>query len=104
VLVEVRIGGEPSKSGVDPADLPALLGELRDPHLAVEGLMTVPPAGDGEATRRYFRQLRGLAERAGLAELSMGMSDDFEVAIEEGATMVRIGRAIFGEREVALRA
>ncbi len=104
VLVEVRLGGEPSKSGVEPADLPALLAELHDPHLAVAGLMTVPPPGDGEAARRYFRHLRALAERAGLAELSMGMTDDFEVAIEEGATMVRVGRAIFGERDATRQA
>ena len=98
VLVEVNVGGEASKHGVAPADLPALLAELRDPNLRVLGLMTVPPAGEPQATRPFFRQLRRLAEAAGLAELSMGMTDDFEVAIEEGATMVRVGRAIFGTR------
>ena len=60
--------------------------------------MTVPPPGDAEAVRPHFRALRELRDRAGLRELSMGMSDDFEVAIEEGATMVRVGRAIFGAR------
>ena len=98
VLVEVNIGGEASKRGVAPRELPALLAALCDPHLAVSGLMTVPPPGAPEATRPFFRQLRTLAGSAGLTELSMGMTDDFEVAIEEGATMVRIGRAIFGAR------
>ncbi len=98
VLVEVRLGGEASKSGVEPGDLPALLAALRHPALVVDGLMTVPPPGEPEAARRHFRALRELGERAGLRELSMGMSDDFEVAIEEGATMVRVGRAIFGAR------
>lgn len=99
VLVEVKLGGEASKSGVAPDDLPALLAALRVPQLAVEGLMTVPPAGEPETARPHFRALRELSERAGLRELSMGMTDDFEVAIEEGATMVRIGRAIFGARD-----
>jgi pyridoxal phosphate enzyme (YggS family) len=98
ILVEVNIGGEASKHGVAPSDLPALLAALRDPHLAVCGLMTVPPPADATATRRYFHQLRELAETHGLPELSMGMTDDFEIAIEEGATMVRVGRAIFGAR------
>ena len=98
VLVEVRVGGEATKSGVDPEALPALLAELQLPALVVDGLMTVPPPGDPEAARPHFRTLRALGERAGLRELSMGMSDDFEVAIEEGATMVRVGRAIFGAR------
>ncbi|HSQ00963.1 MAG TPA: YggS family pyridoxal phosphate-dependent enzyme [Candidatus Dormibacteraeota bacterium] len=98
VLVEVRLGGEATKSGVEPAALPTLLAALQLPGLLVEGLMTVPPAGDAEAVRPHFRALRALRDRAGLRELSMGMSDDFEVAIEEGATMVRVGRAIFGAR------
>jgi uncharacterized pyridoxal phosphate-containing UPF0001 family protein len=79
------------------------IGELLDAvathaHVRVRGLMTIPPVADPEATRGYFRSLRKLAERYGLAELSMGMSADFEVAIEEGATMVRVGTAIFGPR------
>jgi uncharacterized pyridoxal phosphate-containing UPF0001 family protein len=99
VLVEVNLGGEASKSGVPAAALPALVCGLRAlPGLRVEGLMTVPPAGLPEATRPYFRRLRELGDALQLAELSMGMSEDFEVAIAEGATMVRIGRAIFGER------
>jgi pyridoxal phosphate enzyme (YggS family) len=98
VLVEVNVGGEASKHGVAPHELPALLERLRDPFLSVEGLMTVPPPGSPQDARRYFRQLRALRDSAGLRELSMGMTDDFEIAIEEGATMVRVGRAIFGAR------
>ena len=98
ILVEVNLGGEASKHGVAPADLPALLAALRDPHLSVEGLMTVPPAGSPDQARQWFSRLRALRDAAGLRELSMGMTDDFEVAIEEGATIVRVGRAIFGER------
>jgi PLP dependent protein len=98
VLVEVRLGGEATKSGVEPAALPALLAALQLPGLLVDGLMTVPPPGDAEAVRPHFRALRELRDGVGLRELSMGMSDDFEVAIEEGATMVRVGRAIFGAR------
>lgn len=98
VLIEVRLGGEATKSGIEPEALPALLEALRLPGLAVAGLMTVPPPGEPEAMRAHFRTLRELRDRAGLAELSMGMSDDFEVAVEEGATMVRVGRAIFGAR------
>ena len=97
-LVEVNVGGEPSKTGVAPDQLPALLARLRDPRLAIEGLMTVPPPGSPAQTRACFRTLRELRNAAGLRELSMGMTDDFEIAIEEGATFVRIGRAIFGAR------
>lgn len=98
VLIEVNVGGEASKNGVAPDALAELLGRLRDPQLVVEGLMTVPPPGPPARTREYFRQLRALRDAAGLRELSMGMSDDFEIAIEEGSTMVRVGRAIFGDR------
>lgn len=100
VLIEVNLGGEGSKGGVVPAAVPDLVARLRaQPGLSVEGLMTVPPPGAPEATRPFFRRLRELRDALGLRELSMGMSDDFEVAIEEGATMVRIGRALFGERK-----
>ncbi|MBX3026454.1 YggS family pyridoxal phosphate-dependent enzyme [bacterium] len=98
LLVEVRLGGEATKSGVEPAAVPALLDALRLPGLAVEGLMSVPPPGDPEQARPHFRALRALRDRLALRELSMGMSEDFEVAIEEGATLVRVGRAIFGAR------
>lgn len=108
VLIEVNIGGEASKHGVEPGRAEPLLEALgRQSALVIDGLMTVPPpAAAAEAARPYFRGLCQLRDRlrqnapenAPLRELSMGMSDDFEAAIEEGATMVRIGRAIFGER------
>ena len=101
VLIEVNVGGEEAKSGVAPES--PELGELvrgNWAQLEVRGLMTVPPyTEDPEAARRYFRQLREIAGRLGLKELSMGMSHDFEVAIEEGATFIRIGTALFGKRK-----
>ncbi len=98
VLVEVNIGAEASKSGVAPEALPGLLDAIAQTEVRVDGLMTIPQPGDPEDARRQFRRLRALAQAAGLRELSMGMSDDFEIAVEEGATMVRVGRAIFGDR------
>jgi PLP dependent protein len=98
ILIEVNLGGEASKSGIAADGVPTLLERLQALQLDVTGLMTIPPAGSAESARPYFRRLRALRDAAGLAELSMGMSDDFEVAIEEGATMVRVGRAIFGDR------
>lgn len=99
ILIEVKLSDEPTKSGIAPEAVPELVAELRKlPGLGVEGLMTVPPAGPAAAVRPYFQRLRVLRDKLGLRELSMGMSDDFEVAIEEGATIVRVGRAIFGER------
>ena len=113
VLIEVNIGGEEAKSGVAP-DSPELEEILRQapewPHLRIRGLMTVPPyTDDPEDARPYFRKLRELRDHlaarnlpsVGMDELSMGMSHDFEVAIEEGSTCVRIGTAIFGERTKA---
>ena len=99
VLVEVNLAGEPSKAGCAPEETPALVDALRGVGLSVEGLMAVPPLGD--EVRPWFAALRVLAADLGLRELSMGMTDDFEVAIEEGATIVRVGRAIFGSRPVA---
>lgn len=94
--VEVNTGGEETKAGVAPADVPALVESVRAlPELDLRGLMAIPPPGD---TRPHFVLLRGLAESLGLAGLSMGMSDDFEAAIEEGATVVRVGTALFGRR------
>ena len=100
VLLEVNVGQETSKFGFDPTALPQALADIAPlTHLDVRGLMTVAPqVDDPERVRPLFRRLRGLRDELALEELSMGMSDDFEVAIEEGATMVRIGRAIFGER------
>ena len=100
VLVEVKLHDEPNKSGMVEADLPAFIEQLTNhPQLQLRGLMAVPPFfEDPEEVRPYFQKLRKLAERFALPELSMGMSHDFQVAIEEGATMVRIGTALFGER------
>ena len=103
-LIEVNLGGEASKTGVAPDGVAAILDAARD-KLEIDGLMTIPPpAASAEAARPFFAQLRELRDRLAtqsgyaLSELSMGMSDDFEVAVEEGATIVRIGRAVFGER------
>jgi uncharacterized pyridoxal phosphate-containing UPF0001 family protein len=94
-LVEVNLSGEETKSGVAPGELPAFLGLYPD----VRGLMTMPPAAaDPGASRPYFRRLRELAEEHGLRELSMGTSQDYRVAVEEGATYVRVGSTIFGDR------
>ncbi len=100
ILLEVNVSGEASKYGFQTSDLATALKQITGlPNLRVEGLMTVAPAvSDPERVRPVFRRLREFAHDVGLKHLSMGMSDDFEVAIEEGATMVRIGRAIFGER------
>ena len=100
VLLEVNVAGEASKFGFSPQDaLQAAESVARLPHLNVTGLMTIAPlVSDPEEVRPVFRELRQMRDALGLAELSMGMTDDFEVAVEEGATIVRIGRAIFGER------
>lgn len=99
VLLEVNIGDEPQKSGVNSADLDALARNVRRiGALRVRGLMALPPVSSAQETRQHFRQLRSMRDALGLEELSMGMTDDFEMAIEEGSTMVRIGRAIFGSR------
>ncbi|MFN2441841.1 MAG: YggS family pyridoxal phosphate-dependent enzyme [Thermoanaerobaculia bacterium] len=104
VLLQVNVGAEEQKSGVDPAGLPALAAHVSGlPELRMIGLMTIPPLGSPDQVRPLFAQIRELRDRLRerheeCRELSMGMSDDFEVAIEEGATMVRIGRAIFGGR------
>jgi len=97
VLIEVNVSGEEAKSGFAPQEVARALDTLRGmPHLIVEGLMTMAPlVDDPEAARPIFRGLRELAATLGLKALSMGMSNDFEVAIEEGATEVRIGTAIF---------
>jgi pyridoxal phosphate enzyme (YggS family) len=107
VLLEVNVAGEASKFGYQPEQLLAEWGELAAlPRLEIHGLMTVPPyTTDPEKARPHFRRLRELKTRcedllgAPLPHLSMGMSGDFEVAIEEGATLVRIGTALFGKRQ-----
>jgi hypothetical protein len=103
ILLEVNVAGETSKFGLRPEETGRALEQMaRLPGLAVQGLMTVAPlVDDPEEVRPVFRELRRLRDALGLHHLSMGMTDDFEVAIEEGATMVRIGRAIFGPREPA---
>ncbi|MBI1847453.1 MAG: YggS family pyridoxal phosphate-dependent enzyme [Candidatus Rokubacteria bacterium] len=100
VLVQVNVGGEASKGGFEPDEVAGALETLATlSALRVRGLMTIPPAvARAEEARGWFRTLRALGERHRLRELSMGMSADFEVAIEEGATMVRVGTAIFGAR------
>jgi pyridoxal phosphate enzyme (YggS family) len=98
VLVEVNLAREAQKGGCEPAAVAGLVERLRGDGLEVEGLMTVPPHGTDP--RPWFAALRDLAEEVGVRELSMGMTDDFEVAVEEGATMVRVGRALFGDRPV----
>lgn len=103
ILIQVNVSGEDTKSGCAPSELPALHAlAAASNHLEVSGLMTMPPPSDSpEDARPYFRELRRLRDALGdprLHELSMGMSHDFEVAIEEGATLVRVGTAIFGSR------
>ncbi len=105
VLIEVKLSHEESKHGLAPADLGALLDALSLlPHIEAQGLMTVPPWDeDAETARPYFQQLRALRDEhavrfPSVTQLSMGMSNDFRVAIEEGSTCVRIGTAIFGKR------
>lgn len=96
VYVEVNTGGEETKAGVAPAEVPDLVADVRAlPELDLRGLMSIPPPGE---TRPHFVALRRLAESLGLSGLSMGMSDDFEAAIEEGSTIVRVGTALFGSR------
>ena len=91
-LLEVNLTGEDSKSGVEPTALPGWL----ERYPSIRGLMTMPPlADDPEASRPWFRRLRELAERHGLRELSMGTSQDWPVAVEEGATLIRVGSSLF---------
>jgi pyridoxal phosphate enzyme (YggS family) len=96
LMVQVNTGAEPQKAGVLPEAADALVARIRALDLPLAGLMCIPP--DGEDPVPHFRLLAGIATRNGLAELSMGMSGDFEAAIAEGATLVRVGSAIFGAR------
>ncbi|AVX31403.1 YggS family pyridoxal phosphate-dependent enzyme [Carboxydocella sp. ULO1] len=99
-LIQVNVSGEETKHGLAPGDVPVFYREVQElPGLQIEGLMTMAPfVADAEQARPYFRQLRELARELGLKHLSMGMSNDYQVAIEEGATLVRIGSDIFGAR------
>jgi hypothetical protein len=103
VMLEVKLSAEDAKSGAAPEELPDLIAAVRAcSHLKLLGLMTMPPwSDDAEQTRPYFRRLRELAQEQGLQQLSMGMSHDLEAAIEEGATCVRVGTALFGKRKKA---
>ena len=100
VMIEVKLSPEQAKQGAAPEELPELIDAIRDTtHLRLLGLMTMPPwSENAEESRPYFRRLRELAELHELSDLSMGMSHDLEVAIEEGATYVRVGTALFGKR------
>jgi pyridoxal phosphate enzyme (YggS family) len=104
VLVQVNVTGDPARNGCPWDGAPALVDELRAVGLDVRGLMAVGPDGDPGAARPLFRRLASLAASLGLAETSMGMSADLEVAVQEGATMVRPGTALFGPRPIAPRA
>lgn len=101
-LVEVNVAGDAGRPGCAPRDLDALVSHCRSLPLDLSGLMAVAPAGDPERARDCFRWLADSARRLGLRELSMGMSDDFELAVEEGATTVRLGRVLFGPRPGAV--
>lgn len=96
LLVQVNIGEEPQKAGVSPAELPALLAHCAGRNLAIAGLMAVPPEGGNPAP--YFALMKKLADHHRLPQLSMGMSGDFETAVRLGATLVRVGTALFGAR------
>jgi PLP dependent protein len=101
IMLEVKLSAEQAKSGADPVELPGLIDAVHaTKNLRLLGLMTMPPWSDDiEASRPYFRRLRELASQLALPHLSMGMSHDFEVAIEEGATFIRVGTALFGKRK-----
>lgn len=100
IYLEVKLSPEDSKGGAAPEEIPALADYVRScENLRLRGLMTMPPwSDDAELARPYFKKLRAMRDELGLEELSMGMSHDLEVAIEEGSTMVRVGTAIFGKR------
>lgn len=100
VMIEVKLSEEEAKAGADPKDVASLITAIREcSNLRLLGLMTMPPwSDDAELSRPYFLRLRALAEEVRLTQLSMGMSHDFEVAIEEGATHIRVGTALFGKR------
>lgn len=103
VLVQVNVTGEATKGGVAPAAADELVDTCRSAGLDVDGLMAIGRTGPPEAARPGFAALRALVDRLGLRECSMGMTDDLEVAVEEGSTMVRVGSALFGPRPSATR-
>lgn len=103
VLLQVNFTGDGHKAGAAPGEAVSLLGAASDAGLQVRGLMTVGPAGDRDGARRCFAALAQLADRLGLEQRSMGMTDDLEEAVAEGATMLRLGRALFGPRPAQTR-
>jgi PLP dependent protein len=98
VLVQVNVAGEATKGGCEPAEVPALVDGLVGCGLDVRGIMAMAPVGPPEGARPVFNAARELRDRLGLSEASMGMTDDYEVALSEGATIVRVGRGLFGPR------
>ncbi len=98
VFVQVNVAQVPGRPGCDPSDLDALVELAERSSVTLSGLMTVAPRDSPGEARRCFRWLARRAESLGLSELSMGMSDDFEIAVQEGATVLRLGRVLFGER------
>lgn len=100
VLVQLNVSGEAAKSGCRPEDAPALVDRLGELGLDVRGLMAIGPTGPPELARPGFRRLAELTDKLGLAERSMGMTGDLEVAVQEGTTMIRVGRGLFGERPI----
>jgi PLP dependent protein len=98
IMVQVNVSDEPRKGGCAPGETPALVTAARDAGLEVVGLMTVGRTGPPDAAREGFRMLRDLADEVGVRQRSMGMSEDLEVAVSEGSTMVRVGTALFGDR------
>ena len=98
MLVQVNLAGTPDRAGCSWEEAPAIVEAARVAGLTMRGLMGVGPEGGPEAARRPFRRLAALAADLGLAEVSMGMTDDLDVAVEEGSTMVRLGTALFGPR------
>jgi PLP dependent protein len=103
VMVQVNVSAEPQKGGCAPGEAAALVTRARERGLAVEGLMTVGRTGPPAATRSGFRLLRSLVDELGVRHCSMGMSEDLDVAVSEGATMVRVGTSLFGERPPPVR-
>lgn len=98
VFVEVDTTGDPRRNGVSPAEVPAIVAALRELPLVVDGLMTVAPPGGGSAAEKCFRLVAELARDLGLRQCSMGMSEDFEIAVGAGATEIRVGTSLFGHR------
>ena len=98
ILLQVSLMGPSNSKGFEVEQLPQLISELRDMNIDISGLMTMGVPGDMVATRVVFKELRKLADTFELPECSMGMSDDFEIALESGASMIRVGSAIFGNR------